>query len=121
MADASVLMPALVFLGVVVSAWGACAMQNNKEGDHEQYEDSFARAKHRTKASTEKTKHQASEKADDFKHQAEKAKHEVAKVIPQPVKDTADTISDKAQQAKVTTQPKSVAMILIAADNPDAT
>ncbi len=76
-------------------------LQNNKEYEHGEFEDSYDRTKHKTKESAEKTKHQASDKLDDFKHQAEKARHEVAKVVPQPVKDTADKISDKAHQAKV--------------------
>lgn len=71
---------------------------------HGDYEHTFDKTKHRTKESAEDAKHQASDKLDDFKHQAEKAKHEVAKVVPQPVKDTADKISDKAHQAKVRLQ-----------------
>ena len=47
------------------------------------------------------TKHQATEKVDDFKHQAEKAKHEVAKVVPESVKEAADKIAEKAHEAKV--------------------
>jgi len=88
----------------ISSAWHSffvVELQNKDTERGEYYEDRFDHTKHKAKESAEHTKHQASDKLDDFKHQAEKAKHEVAKVVPQPVKDTADKISDKAHQAKV--------------------
>lgn len=79
----------------------ACALQNKNEGPHGDYEDSFDQSRHEARANVEKTKHHASNAVDDFKHQAEKAKHKVADIIPEPVKNTADKVSDKAHQAKV--------------------
>ena len=76
-------------------------LQDNKNSHGDDYEVNFDKTKHKAHDSAEKTKHQAANTADDFKHQAEKAKHEVAKIIPQPVKDTSDKIGDKAHQAKV--------------------
>ena len=87
-------------------------LQDNKNRHGDDYEVDFDRtkhkahdnaekAKHKAEDAADKTKHQASNTADDFKHQAEKAKHEVAKIIPQPVKDTSDKIGDKAQHVKV--------------------
>ena len=76
-------------------------LQNNKDEETYRVGDSYDRTKHRAKDSAERTKHQAGNAADDFKHQAEKAKHEVAKIIPQPVKDTSDKIGDKAHHIKV--------------------
>lgn len=87
-------------------------LQDNKNRQGDDYEVDFEKTKHKAHDNAEKTKHkaedaadrtkhQASNTADDFKHQAEKAKHEVAKIIPQPVKDTSDKIGDKAHQAKV--------------------
>lgn len=73
-------------------------MQNKNDAEkphHGHYEEKFDRTKH-------DVKHQAESKTEDFKHQAEKAKHKVAEIIPQPVKDTADKVSDKASQVKVT-------------------
>ena len=87
-------------------------LQDNKNRHGDEYEVDFDRTKHKAHGNAEKakhqaedaadkTKHQASNTADDFKHQAEKAKHEVAKIIPQPVKDTSDKIGDKAHHVKV--------------------
>ena len=86
--------------------------QDNKNSQGDDYEVTFDKTKHRAhdnaektkhkvEEGAEKTKHQAASTADDFKHQAEKAKHEVAKIIPQPVKDTSDKIGDKAHHVKV--------------------
>ena len=69
-------------------------MQNNEE-------DGDVKWNRKGKDARDKSKQQAREKVDDFKHQVEKAKHEVAKVVPQPVKNAADNISDKAHEAKV--------------------
>lgn len=77
------------------------ALQNKNEEPYGDYEDRLDRSKHEAKANVDKTKHQASDKLDDFKHQSEKAKHKVAEIIPQPIKNTADKVSDKAHQAKV--------------------
>ena len=87
-------------------------LQDNKNRHGDEYEVDFDRtkhkahgnaekAKHKAEDAADKTKHQASNTADEFKHQAEKAKHEVAKIIPQPVKDTSDKIGDKAHHVKV--------------------
>ena len=87
-------------------------LQDNKNRHGDEYEEDFDRTKHKAHGNAEKakhtaedtadkTKHQASNTADDFKHQAEKAKHEVAKIIPQPVKDTSDKIGDKAHHVQV--------------------
>lgn len=79
--------------------WSLVVQDNKNHGD--EFEVNFDKTKHKAHNNVEKTKHQAANTADDFKHQAEKAKHEVAKIIPQPVKDTSDKIGDKAHQVKV--------------------
>lgn len=79
----------------------ASLFMQNKDTEGDEYEVRFDNTKQKTKDNAREAKHQAGNAVDDFKHQAEKAKHEVAKVIPQPVKDTSDKIGDKAHQAKV--------------------
>ena len=81
-------------------------LQNKNEEPYGDYEDRFDKTKHEARANVDKTKHQASDSLEDFKHQAERAKHKVAEIIPQPVKNTADKVSDKAHQAQVRTVNK---------------